>query len=212
MAENPSPPDPREDDLRDNDPSDDERTAELVSYLDGELSPEEADEIEAELGRDKRLRSQADSLKRAWDLLDFLPRSEPSSNFTERTLSQIAPLQNLPATGSSLARSPSLPNQFRSSGSGASIAPVAAAPTGSGRIRFVRWAAGLTLFALLGWFVQRPLQQLFSPRDDKNADAQLLSELRLLKNLKFYRHIDDISFLQALDQPELFAEEPFARD
>jgi hypothetical protein len=207
MAENRSPDDPRDDDL----PDEDERTAELVSYLDGELSPEEADEIEAELGRDKRLRGQADSLKRAWDLLDFLPRSEPSSNFTERTLSQIAPLQNLPATGSSLTRSPSLSNPARTSGSGTSIVPVAT-PTRSGRVRVVGWAAALALFGLFGWFVQRPLQQLFSPRDDKNADAQLLSELRLLKNLKFYRHIDDISFLQALDQPELFAEEPFARD
>lgn len=207
MAENRSPDDPRDDE-----PPDDERTAELVSYLDGELSPEEADEIEAELGRDKRLRGEADSLKRAWDLLDFLPRSEPSSNFTERTLSQIAPLQNLPATGSSLTRSPSPANQARTSGSGGSVVSVPAAPAGSGRVRVVGWGMALALLGLLGWFVQRPLQQLFSPRDDKNADAQLLSELRLLKNLKFYRHIDDLSFLQALDQPELFAEEPFARD
>lgn len=198
-------------DLPDDDSPDDERTAELVSYLDGELNPEEVDEIEAELGRDKQLRNEVDSLKRAWDLLDFLPRTEPSSNFTERTLSHIAPLQSLPASGSSLSRSASPGNAPRTSGSGVSIVP-AVTPAGGRRTRLVSWSVAMVLFGFLGWFLQRPLQQLFAPRDDKNTDAQLLSELRLLKNLKYYRHIDDFSFLQALDQPELFAEEPFTRD
>jgi hypothetical protein len=186
----------------------DEKTTELVSYLDGEMDPDEADELEAQIGRDQKLRREADSLKRAWDMLDFLPRPEPSANFTEKTISQIMPLQNAPATGSSLTRASSLVPPRPSS---SSVAVVPAAPPAKPLNRKLLLALSLLAVAL-GWFLQRPIQKAFQADDSKNNDAQLLSEIRLLKNLKYYRQIEDFSFLQALDTPELFAEETTTRE
>src|SRR5437016_255159 len=66
--------------------------AELVAYLDGELDRTGQQRVEARLGRDVRARAEAETLKRAWELLDYLPRPEPSPNFTERTLTRISAL------------------------------------------------------------------------------------------------------------------------
>jgi anti-sigma factor RsiW len=66
--------------------------ADLVAYLDGELEGEAARALEAKLSLSPEARAEADSLKRAWELLDYLPRAEPSPHFTERTLSRLVPL------------------------------------------------------------------------------------------------------------------------
>jgi hypothetical protein len=64
--------------------------ADLVAYLDGELSGEAAQAMEAKISLDPRMRAEAESLKKAWDLLDFLPKPpEVTSQFTERTLSRL---------------------------------------------------------------------------------------------------------------------------
>jgi anti-sigma factor RsiW len=76
--------------------SDDER-ADLVAYLDGELKGEAARTMEARLGRDQAIRAEADALKQAWDMLDYLPRSEPSPSFTNRTLERLAPVKSVTA-------------------------------------------------------------------------------------------------------------------
>src|SRR5436190_11600241 len=65
----------------------------LIAYLDGELEGEAARVLEAKLSLDPAARAEADSLKRTYDLLDFLPRPEPSPNFTNKTMSRIAPLK-----------------------------------------------------------------------------------------------------------------------
>jgi anti-sigma factor RsiW len=62
---------------------------ELVAFLDGELPEEEAHQVEAKLNRDASTRAEADALRKAWDLLDYLPKPEPSSNFTHRTLERL---------------------------------------------------------------------------------------------------------------------------
>jgi anti-sigma factor RsiW len=67
--------------------------ADLVAYLDGELKGEAVRSLEARISRDPLVREEADSLKRAWDLLDYLPRPEPSPNFTHRTVSRIVPIR-----------------------------------------------------------------------------------------------------------------------
>src|ERR1051326_7472028 len=73
-------------------PLSDRDRADLVAYLDGDpsLDREAARKIETRIGLDPRLRAEADSLKRAWDLLDYLPRAEPSPHFTHRTLDRVA--------------------------------------------------------------------------------------------------------------------------
>src|SRR5438477_6089534 len=73
-------------------PLSDKDRADLVAYLDGDpsLDRETARKIETRISLDPILRAEADTLKRTWDLLDYLPRSEPSPNFTHRTLDKVA--------------------------------------------------------------------------------------------------------------------------
>lgn len=64
----------------------------LIPYLDGELS--ELDEgaaqaLEAKLARSPAARQEAESLKRTWELLDYLPRPRASETFTNRTLERL---------------------------------------------------------------------------------------------------------------------------
>jgi len=67
-----------------------EERANLVAYLDGELDEAKARALEARLSTDPRARAEADSLRRTWDLLDYLPRTEASTSFTHRTLEKLA--------------------------------------------------------------------------------------------------------------------------
>jgi anti-sigma factor RsiW len=73
-------------------PLNEQERADLVAYLDGELHGAAAQAIEARLSLDPEARAEAESLRRAWDMLDFLPRPEASPNFTERTMSRILPV------------------------------------------------------------------------------------------------------------------------
>ena len=66
-----------------------EDRASLVAYLDGELDDEAARQVEARISTDPAVRAEIESLKRTWDLLDYLPKAEPSPNFTHRTVSRI---------------------------------------------------------------------------------------------------------------------------
>jgi hypothetical protein len=68
----------------------DEERENLVAYLDGELEADAARDLEARLQLDPEARQEADALKQAWDLLDYLPRPEVSSSFTHRTLDRVA--------------------------------------------------------------------------------------------------------------------------
>src|SRR5207302_5548100 len=45
---------------------------------------------------DPRARHELDSLRRAWDLLDYLPRPEPAADFTHRTLERLTGQRRLP--------------------------------------------------------------------------------------------------------------------
>jgi anti-sigma factor RsiW len=71
----------------------DQERADLVAYLDGELSGEAARALEAKLSLNPAARAEADALRRTWDLLDHLPRPQPSLRFTHRTLERLSPLR-----------------------------------------------------------------------------------------------------------------------
>src|SRR5262249_50355106 len=75
-------------------PLSDADRAELTAYLDGEWAGEDRRRVEARLASDPRLRAEADSLKRAWELLDALPRLAPSNEFTTRTLDRVSALRD----------------------------------------------------------------------------------------------------------------------
>ena len=59
--------------------------ANLVAYLDGELNEAEARDLGTKITQSVTARREIDSLKKAWDLLDFLPRPEPPDDFPGRT-------------------------------------------------------------------------------------------------------------------------------
>jgi anti-sigma factor RsiW len=79
-------------------PLNDEERAALIAYLDGELDEEATRELEARINRDPVVRTEVESLRRTWELLDYLPRAEPSPTFTSRTVERLA-TQRAGATG-----------------------------------------------------------------------------------------------------------------
>src|SRR5437763_16811884 len=79
----------------------------LVAYLDGELDEATAQALESKLSLDPQARAEADALRRTWELLDYLPKPEPSTDFTNKTLSKLSvkglSTRNLPVVGRSKA-------------------------------------------------------------------------------------------------------------
>ena len=61
----------------------------LVAYLDGELNDETTQGIEQSLARSAKVRQEVEALRVTWDMLDHLPRTRASDEFTEKTLSTI---------------------------------------------------------------------------------------------------------------------------
>src|SRR5262245_7111665 len=80
------------------DPDDVDRE-DLIAYLDGELDEEATRAVESQMNIDPTVRSEVESLKRTWDLLDYLPRPEPSPNFTHRTLDRLSTRETQTALG-----------------------------------------------------------------------------------------------------------------
>ncbi len=150
--------------------------ADLVAYLDGELEGDAARALEQKLALNPAARAEADDLKRTWDLLDFLPKSEPSPNFTHRTLDRLRPV----ATGSQ----PSAARRRRSWWRPALLV--------SG------WAAAVVLSALGGFAGFN----LLAPRDP--GDAELVRDLNVIKNKRVFELVEDIDFARELDHPDLF--------
>jgi len=74
-------------------PLNEQERADLVAYLDGELTGESARSLETKLNLNAAARAEADALRRTWELLDYLPRHQPSPSFTHRTLERLTPVR-----------------------------------------------------------------------------------------------------------------------
>jgi hypothetical protein len=61
----------------------------LVAYLDGELDDAAEQQVVADLGVRPELRREADTLKKTWELLDFLPKPAATPRFTEQTMQKL---------------------------------------------------------------------------------------------------------------------------
>jgi len=165
-------------------------TEELVAYLDGELDPKASEAFATRLSLDPKLRAEADALQRAWDILDVLPRPQPSSTFATRTLSQVIPI---PAA------------------SGTQVVPYPGQAFPSAALRARRPGAGFWLTsaavvlaaAVGGYFGHRAL----APAPKSATPDPPLEDVTLMKNLRLYRNVDDMDYLKKLDAPELFGEE-----
>jgi anti-sigma factor RsiW len=162
-------------------PLTDQDRADLVAYLDGELDAEASQLIETRLARDPAARAELEQLRRTWELLDFLPRPEPSASFTNRTLERVGP-----------ARTGIQPKfaRFR--------LPRWAFATG--------WAASV-LFALLGSYFAVTLLFNLAPAKREPTDQDLVRDLRVIENKRLYELTDDMEFLKDLDHPDLFGED-----
>lgn len=61
----------------------------LSAYLDHELNDAETEQITAALSRRAEVRKETDSLRKTWDMLDYLPRPQAPQSFTEQTLTRL---------------------------------------------------------------------------------------------------------------------------
>ncbi|HTQ37537.1 MAG TPA: hypothetical protein VMJ32_00825 [Pirellulales bacterium] len=71
-------------------PNLDQLDEQLVAYLDGELEPQAARQIENTLATDERARKRLNQLASSWDLLDQLPRATVDDLFTRTTVEMVA--------------------------------------------------------------------------------------------------------------------------
>lgn len=193
----PDPPDPFE--------------ADLVAYLDGELDPADARRVEARLAADPAARARADALQRAYDLLDYLPRHEPSPDFTSRTL------ERLPTAGVVVA--PPKPGPVSQTTAASLSVPVLLtggmhSPQRRPAPRLL-WAAGVAVaifgFAVAGYLVAAALQPQLFPRAmirEGVTDDLPLSDRGLIEQLPLYAAADDIDFVHELAKPDCFGDDP----
>lgn len=171
-------------------------TEELVAYLDGELDPKAAEAMATKLNLDAKLRAEADSLQRAWDILDILPKPTPSVSFTTKTVSQAIPIP-----------SGTQPTLLAPTASGARTTMTAVPPSIPARTgaSFYVGATLLLIVASLGGYLGHYL--LAPVNAERDTDAQMIDDLSLLKNARLFHHVDDMEYLKQLDSPELFGEQ-----
>ncbi len=171
--------------------SDDER-AELVAYLDGELPKPAAQAMEAKLHTDPRMRAEVETLRRTWELLDYLPKPKPKADFASRTLDRVSTIR-MPTS--------QFPTGVGDRGSGGRWRPWI---LGTG------WAAAVLVAALAGYGGARLLSSRTGLSKDSgptDIQPQLVQDFRVIENQRLYVHADDLDFLRALQDPELFGEE-----
>ncbi|MBL8799502.1 MAG: hypothetical protein JNM56_36810 [Planctomycetia bacterium] len=164
-------------------PLNDDERAELIAYLDGEMEHTDAEAVERKLNADPRIRAEADALRRTFNLLEFLPKAEPSPNFTNQTLDRV-----------------------HAGGKSKSFRLKSAGPR-----RWVQrtgWAAALLVAAALGYAGAPWVYARFWPVPPPPSETEPLArDLHLLEHLGLYQQAVDVQFLNELDRPELFGDE-----
>ena len=180
-------------------------TAELVAFLDGELDPEAAEAVEAKISLDPTARAEADALKKTWDLLDHLPRPEPSRTFTERTLSRIEPAAKNQTTATEL-----LPAKSGPVSPASATATIPSPPrTSSRRLFFAAcWLIAVMGCGLTGYFGRARYTEHLHQSEERDRKLQMSGDKHLLLNLPKYRYVETKEHLLTLDDPELFGDEP----
>jgi anti-sigma factor RsiW len=165
-----------------------EEWEDLIAYLDGELDAKTARSLETKISIDPNVHAEAQLLRRTWELLDYLPRPEPSPAFTRLTLSRVSGLQ-LFGSGSPAG------NQWH--------------PWVMG----ISWLAALFLAGMIGYagfslaVPHRLIATTASSSDPVNVDALLVQELRVIENMRLYELAEDVKFLHGLDDPDIFGDE-----
>lgn len=157
----------------------DEERNNLVAYLDGELDARTSLDLETKLNLDPAARAEVDELRQAWEMLDYLPKAEPSATFTHRTLERLA-LQTAAVP------------QSRTS-------PLS-------RWTKIGWAAGIVVALAAGFAATRLFTS--TPVDSPEVEQHLVRHLRAVDRVRLLEQVDDLNFLRELDHPDLFGDEP----
>ncbi len=152
---------------------------ELISYLDGEADEKTSHAIEARINVDGAFRAEADALKQAWEMLDYLPRPEPSSSFTHRTLERVAIREGIVTM-----TMPGRPWKSWALGIG--------------------WAAGILLAVTGGFILASWIATESAKPDPPKIENVLVQDLKVIQYQHLYENIPDLEFLQKLDRPEFF--------
>lgn len=180
--------------------------AELIAYLDGELDLAEARAVEARLARDSAARNKAEAYKKTFDLLDFLPRTEPSADFATKTLTKLLPVIEAepPASSSSSdvtqVHLPSTPSQ-----SAVAFAPQ---PAGHPWLGGVAWLLAGVLAVGGGFAVRAFVGPEESPPTPSQPEPIVEADKPLIDSLPLYVGVDDLDFARRLDSPDLFRPDP----
>lgn len=165
----------------------DDEKAELVAYLDGELDETATQAVEAKIAGDADARAELDALKQTWGMLDYLPKTEPSVNFTHRTLERLT-LENM---GTPMARTMLV--------AGGRVSWLTAAG----------WAASLLLTLGVGYFASTKIWPDAPPPEPiADADLPLVQHLPIIEKWRWYENVDDLDFVKQLNHPDLFGEDP----
>ena len=175
--------------LPDDAPSDD---PDLIAYLDGELDADDSRTVESKLAFDAATRAKAEEYKKTYDLLDYLPKPEPSATFTARTLTKLQPVVAVPASPS---------------GSTPVLSGVAgpASPRRVWPALFV-WVFALVAVGAAGYFGHLlALPYLNPPKEVEKFDQ---ADLPLIHDLPLYLGVDDLDFIRKLREADVFEDDP----
>ena len=116
-------------------------------------------------------------MKKTWELLDFLPRAEPSTGFTHRTMERLA----VGETGRMTAGS--LRTRWNWLAPAGWVAAMFLAVLGS------LWAGQIL------WPVANPLPPVQQPPD---LEAQIAPDLDVIRNKRLYDNAENLYFLRSL--------------
>lgn len=76
-------------------PVSDQEREQLSAYLDQELDPAAAEAVTEALTQRPEVRREAETFRKTWDLLDYLPRPTAPASFTEQTLTRLESTKGL---------------------------------------------------------------------------------------------------------------------
>jgi anti-sigma factor RsiW len=151
---------------------------ELVAYLDGEMDAAGQQRVETRLSLEPKVRAEVDALKKTWEMLDYLPRAEPTAEFSTRTIEAVSGLR--PARGGR-----PLPRWARGTA----------------------WAAALVAAGILGFLLPGARPPKPVPPVELENDPLYTQNPRVVAHLPLYTAAGTLDYLNALDTPDLFGEE-----
>ena len=166
---------------------------ELIAYLDGELATDESRTVETLLAGDAGTRTKAEEYKKTYDLLDYLPKPEPSATFTARTLTRLQPV---------------LAGQPTPSGSTPNLSTSGTLPAPHKRIwtELLLWTLALMAVGAAGYFGHLLARPYLNPTPEAEKFDQ--ADLPLIHQLPLYSGVDDLEFLKGLREADIFDDDP----